>query len=237
MRQSLLFFLNALLLFAVLGSCQSRNNPTAAPTSLPHRMDSLTIAFLARVHTAATTSSTDSLVTYLAQALRHDGVDTLLYYRSGCVGCEVVKEKTTCWYNTAELRAYLFWQRAGRTFAKQLDCCSNHPAVATSAAAFAFYFQHRQVLDEGPSYFRKLERYNRTHPGQARFLPPSSVHGEQRYIRLWVGTQEYELEHTAHSFEADSDATEPLAYAWRQRQREWVRLLEQLPIVTASPPK
>jgi hypothetical protein len=158
----------------------------------------------------------------------------MLYYRSGCVGCEVLAERKNCWCNTAELRAYLVWQRGGHTFAKFLDCCNNHPAAASSPDGIDFFFQHRLMLEEGPRYFREIEQHNKANPGKVRFLPPSPVHGEVRYVHLWVRAQEYEAEHTASSFDAGSDAGEPWAFPWRQRQRQWLRLLEYWPIAAAS---
>lgn len=194
-------------------------------------LDSLTTAFLVHARDSGETGS-DSLVRHLARALRQQGVDTTLYYRSGCSGCEVLqdKETTPCHCTSTELRSYLYWQQRGHTFVKQLDCCRNHRAVPTTSEAFAFYFQHRHVLAQGPQFYRDFQRYNREHPDKPRFLPSGPIHDDVRYVRLATGA--YELEATVWAGEYDPQG-KPLFldYAWRRTQWEWTNRLEQLSIV------
>ncbi|SFQ84247.1 hypothetical protein, partial [Hymenobacter arizonensis] len=128
------------LLSCWLLGCQ-QNQPdqvTARASAVNERpLDSLTTAFLVHARDSVDTWS-DSLVRRLARALRQQGVDTTLYYRSGCSGCDVLHDKgtTPCHCNTTELRSYLYWQHRGHTFVKQMDCCRNHRAVPTTSEAF-----------------------------------------------------------------------------------------------------
>lgn len=213
--------------------CQ-RNQPdkvTIQPSAVNEQpLDSLTTAFLVHAHDSVDTWS-DSLVRRLARALQRQGVDTTLYYRSGCSGCDVLHDKGAipCHCNTTELRSYLYWQHQGHTFVKQLDCCRNHKAKRTTSEAFDFYFQHRLTLEQGPQFYRDFQRYNRDHPAKPRFLPSGPIHDDVRYVRLSTGG--HELEATVWAGEYDPQG-KPLFldYAWRRKQWAWTNRLEQLPI-------
>jgi hypothetical protein len=215
--------------------CCQQNQPDKVTAQMAavneHPLDSLTTAFLVHAHDSVDTWS-DSLVHHLARALRQQGVDTTLYYRSGCSGCDVLHDKgtTPCHCNTTELRSYLYWQHHGHTFVKQLDCCRNHRAVQTTSAAFDFYFQHRQILEQGPQFYRDFQRYNRDHPDKPRFLPSGPIHDDVRYVQLTIGA--HELEATVWVGEYNPQG-KPLFldYAWRRKQWDWTNRLEQLPVV------
>lgn len=213
--------------------CCQQNQPNrdtaqvAAVNEQP--LDSLTTAFLAHAHDSVDTWS-DSLVHHLARALKQQGVDTTLYYRSGCSGCKVLLAEAPCSCNSTEIRSYLYWQHHGHTFVKQLDCCRNHRVVQTTSEAFNFYVQHRRVLEQGPQFYRDFQRYNRDHPDKPRFLPSGPIHDDVRYIRLIMGT--HELEATVWMGEYDSQG-KPLFldYPWRRKQWDWTNHLERLPVV------
>jgi hypothetical protein len=202
--------------------CCQQNQPdkvtaqVAAVNEQP--LDLLTPAFLAHAHDSVDTWS-DSLVHHLAQALRQQGVDTTLYYRNGCLGCDVLHEKgtTSCHCNTTEFRSSLYWQYHGHTFVKQLDCCQNHQARRTTSEAFDFYVQHRDVLAQGSQFYRDFQRYNRDHPNKPHFLPSGPIHDEVSYVHLTTGA--HQLEVTVWAGEYDPKG-KPLFldYAWRRKQ-------------------
>ncbi|SFQ84150.1 hypothetical protein, partial [Hymenobacter arizonensis] len=125
---------------------------------------------------------------------------------------------------------YLYWQHRGHTFVKQMDCCRNHRAVPTTSEAFDFYFQHRQVLEQGPQFYRDLQRYNREHPDKPRFLPSGPIHDDVRYVRLATGAHELEARVWAGEYDPQGKPLF-LDYPWRRKQWEWTNRLEQLPVV------
>jgi hypothetical protein len=222
------------LLFTCLLLCCQRNQPAKVSAQLAalneRPLDSLTTAFLVHAPGSVDTSS-DSLVHQLTQALRQQGVDTTLYYRSGCSGCVVLLDKAVppCHCNTTELRSYFYWQYKGYTHVKQLDCCQNHPARRTTSEAFDFYFRHRGVLEQGPQFYRELQRYNHDHPDKPHFLPSGPIHDDMSYVHLTTGT--HQLEVTVWAGEYDLKG-KPLVldYAWRRKQWDWTQCLERLPV-------
>lgn len=218
-------------------ACQGHRPEHMARPARPfssHVLDSLTAAFLTHAHDSVDTYS-DSLVRHLTRAVHAMGVDTTLYFRSGCSGCDILvtKGEVDCSCTTSEQHSYLYWQRHGRTFVKQLDCCRNHPAQPTTSDAFDFYWQHRQVLEEGPRFYRELERYNRAHPHHQRFLLHGPIHDlDVSGVRLTVGAHVLELEVWGGEYDATGTPLF-LDYPWRRKQWEWVKRLDQLPIVFA----
>jgi hypothetical protein len=217
--------------------CCQRNQPDKVSTPLTalneRPLDSLTTTFLVHARDSVDTWS-DSLVRHLAQALRQQGVDTTLYYRSGCSGCEVLHDKgaTPCHCNTTELRSYLYWQYHGHTFVKQLDCCQNHQAMRTTSEAFDFYFRHRDVLAQGPQFYRDFQRYNHDHPDKPHFLPSGPIHDNVSYVHLTTGA--HQLEVTVWAGEYDPKG-KPLFldYAWRRKQWDWTNHLDRLPVIAS----
>jgi hypothetical protein len=222
-----------LLLSYWLLSCQSNSvSQQSAPPIFRNAqlLDSLTTRFLLHTHDSAVTWS-DTLVSQLIHALQGQQVDTILYYRSGCAGCgmRVKKGVANCACNLSELQSYLYWQYHGRTFVKKIDCCRNHPALATSSAAFAFYYQHQHVLEEGRKFFRDFERYNQAHPAKPRFLPSGPVHDlavSEMHVRIGGQRQDIQVQSGGY----DSLGTPLfLNYAWRRTQWQWAKLLGRLP--------
>ena len=163
------------------------------------------------------------------------GVDTTLSFRSGCSGCDMLvtkgEEAYSC--NTSEQHSYFYWQRHGRTFVKKLDCCRNHPAQPTTSDAFDFFRQHRRVLEKGPRFYQELERYNQAHPDRPHFLPHGPIHDlDVNEARLAEGS--HVLEFIVWGGEYDAVGTPLfLDYPWRRKQWEWVKRLDQLPVVFA----
>lgn len=214
-------------------SCQDAppNQASAILPSLRQQpLDSLTNTFLLHAHDSVDTES-DTLVSQLTRVLQQRGVDTVLYYRSGCVGCEVLlaKGQVDCACATTEQESYLYWQQAGDTYVKKLDCCRNHPAVATSADAFTFYRQHQLDFQARAQFYRDLKQYNQTHPGKPRFLPSGPIHDlEVTYLLIRMGRQQQEV--YVRGGEYDSVGTPLfLDYAWRRTQWKWAKLLQTLP--------
>lgn len=226
-------YLLLVLISCGLVSCQGEqpNQTSVVPASLKRQsLDSLTNAFLVHAHDSVETPS-DTLVSQLTRVLQQQGVDTLLYYSSGCTGCDILLEEgeIDCACTTTEQESYLYWQQAGETFVKKLDCCRNHPAVATTAEAFTFYFQHQEDFQARTQFYRDLAQYNQTHPGKLRFLPSGPIHDlEVSYLLLRVGKQQQEI--YVRGGEYDSVGTPLfLDYAWRRTQWKWTKLLKTLP--------
>lgn len=135
---------------------------------------------------------------------------------------------TPCYCNTTEIRSYFYWQHHGQTFVKQLDCCRNHQARRTTSAAFDFYFQHRQLLEQGSQFYRDFQRYNHDHPTKPRFLPSGPIHDDVSYVRLNMGAHQLEVNVRAGEYDAQGKPIF-LDYAWRRKQWEWTTHLERLP--------
>lgn len=233
-----------LALASGLSACQGHQPDQTNRPSRPfstRALDSLTTAFLAQAHDSMDAYSSgeiysDSLVRRFTRALHAQGVDTTLYFRSGCSGCEILvtKGEEECSCSTSEQHSYFYWQQHGRTFVKKLDCCRNHPAQLTTAEAFAFYWQHRRVLDEGPAFYRQFNRYNQAHPDKPRFLPQGPIHDlDVSEVRLTAGS--HVLKFVVWGGEYDATGTPLfLDYPWRRKQWEWVKRLDQPPVVFAQ---
>lgn len=174
----------------------------------------------------------DTLVSHLSKALQRQGIDTILYYRSGCSGCEILIEpgKPSCDCNSTELLSYLYWQYQGLTFVKKLDCCQNNPVLRTSADAFNFYYLNRSVLDEGTQFYLDFARYNKEHPNKPRFLPRGPIHDEIRYVHLQTGAHQIGVNVWMGEYDLKGIPLF-LDYRWRRKQWEWANRLEHLPIV------
>jgi hypothetical protein len=234
-----------LALVCGLSACQGHQPEQTNRRSRPfstRALDSLTTAFLVQAHDSMNTNGSgeiysDSLVRQFTRAVQAQGVDTTLYFRSGCSGCAILvtKGEEECSCNTSEQHSYFYWQRYGRTFVKQLDCCRNHPARPTTSTAFDFYWQHGQVLEEGPRFYREFNRYNQAHPDRRRFIPRGPIHDlDVSEVRLTVGA--HVLEFVVWGGEYDVAGTPLfLDYPWRRKQWEWVKRLDQLPTAFSTP--
>jgi hypothetical protein len=227
-----------LVLLVGFAACQGHQPEQTTRSFRPfssHVLDSLTTAFLVHAHDSVDTYS-DSLVRHFTRAVQAMGVDTTLYFRSGCSGCDILvtKGEQDCSCNTTEQHAYFYWQQHGRTFVKRLDCCRNHPAQLTTSEAFDFYWQHQRVLEEGPAFYQEWQRYNQAHPDKPRFLPQGPIHDlDVSGVRLTVGAHILEFEVWGGGYDA---AGTPLFlnYPWRRKQWEWVKRLDQPPVVFAQ---
>jgi hypothetical protein len=229
--------LNCFALFFATSCAFAQVESVRAPIVDERPLDSLTIAFLARAHHSVDTTwsslSSSILATQLTQALQQQGVDTLLYYRSDCVGCQTLPttETSSCSCNTAERRTYLYWQHQGQNFVKQLDCCHNHRLVQTTSAAFDFYVQQRYFLEQGVQFDRNLQRHNQTYRTKPRYITVPISQGNS-YVHLTTGT--HQLTVTVWEGQYDAQGT-PLGWGreeavWRRKQWEWTTRLKQLPI-------
>ncbi|MFC6221666.1 hypothetical protein ACFP2F_00315 [Hymenobacter artigasi] len=227
-----------LLLNCCLISCQgaSSNHESFISAAINTRpLDSLNRVFLVHAHDSAETWS-DTLVSQLTHALQIQGVDTFLYYRSGCSGCDVLVEKgvSDCSCNTTEIRSYLYWQHRGHTFVKKLDCCRSHPVVSTSAAAFNFYYQYQKTFEEGSKFYRDFQKYNQAHPDNPHFLPSGPIH-DLNVSNMSLRTANTRLNVQVWGGGYDSLGTPLfLDYQWRRKQWAWAKLLEKLPHDNAS---
>ena len=214
-------------------SCQAQNKKAGVTATAfnAQPLDSLTTNFLVHAHDSVDKWSA-TLVSQLSKALQRQGIDTILYYSSGCSGCEILVEpgKPNCDCNSTELLSYLYWQRHGQTFVKRLDCCQNNPISSTLADAFDFYYQNKSVLEEGRQFYLDFARYNKEHPNKPRFLPTGPIHDEIRHIRLQTGTHQIEINVWMGEYDTKGNPLF-LDYRWRRKQWEWANRLEKLPVV------
>lgn len=193
-------------------------------------LDSLTNNYLAQNQPAH--DRMWNLHKILLSRLRKAGIDTILYYQSGCVGCEVLPDRNTvaykksCLCSEEEQQVYLFWQDHGKTLSKKLDCCQNQPVTLGKALVVNFYFQHQATFQAGDKFFQDFEAYNRSHPKAVRFLPPTSVHDDVTDIQFYLAKRTVQFSVRKADF-TEAGVPKYLRYSWKRKQWEWTQLIKK----------
>lgn len=179
MTQNKLLFLAVLIAYGLLSSFQSvevnlHSSFTSEQSSYITALDSLTNTYLAK--NTSPHNKMWNLHKALVNRLRKAGVDTVLLYQSGCVGCEDLpahdemgKPSKSCQCAEDELIVYLFWRDRGKTFSKKLDCCRNQPVATGKPAIIDFYFQNRTHFQAGENFFKISRPTTAIIPKQSSF--------------------------------------------------------------------
>ncbi|MBX0292243.1 hypothetical protein K3G63_17480 [Hymenobacter sp. HSC-4F20] len=169
----------------------------------------------------------------LTSRLKKSGVDTVLFYQSGCVGCEYLpaldelgKPKKSCLCSEEEQVVYLFWRDKGKTLSKNLDCCQNQPVATGRPSVINFYFQNKTHFQAGEKFFQDFEAYNRTHPKNIKFLPPTSIHDDVTHIQFYLGNKTVKFQVRQEEFTSSGEPRH-LRYTWKRKQWEWADLIKK----------
>ncbi|MBO0357495.1 hypothetical protein J0X19_06025 [Hymenobacter sp. BT186] len=169
----------------------------------------------------------------LVGRLKKVGIDTVLYYQSGCVGCEALpdlnaidKPSKNCQCNEEELTVYLFWRYKGKTLSKKLDCCQNQPVMAGKGSIIDFYFQNKTHFIAGEKFFQDFVAYNRSHPNAIKFLPPTSIHDDVVHVMFYLGRKTIQFQVRGDEFTTAGNPKH-MHYTWKRKQWEWMKLIEK----------
>lgn len=169
----------------------------------------------------------------LVNQLQKSGIDTVLFYQEGCVGCEYLptpdelgRLTKSCRCAEEELVVYLFWQYEGKTLSKKLDCCQNQPVATENSALIDFYFQNKPHFQAAEKFFRDFEAYNRSHPKNVKFLPPTSIHDDVTHVLFYLGKKTVNFQVRGEEFTA-TGSPKHLRYQWKRKQWEWADLIKK----------
>jgi len=220
----------------LLSSFHSAEVNLPSPTNSKQSGYIVAVDSLTNIYLAKNTSPHNrmwNLHQILVNRLRKSGVDTVLFYQSGCFGCEVLptrdemgKPSRSCQCAEDELVVCLFWRDKGKTFSKKLDCCQNQPVATAKPAIIDFYFQNRTHFQAGEKFFRDFEAYNRNHPKAGKFLPPTSVHDDVDQVLFYLDKKRVQFQVRKGEF-TSSGNPRYLRYTWKRKQWEWTKLIEK----------
>jgi hypothetical protein len=236
MTQTKLLLYVSLLFYLPLSSFHFVEVNSSVPTRLKDpnyiaALDSITNNYL--VKNGSTHNRMWDLHKILVKRLQKSGIDTVLFYQSGCVGCEDLptrdelgKLSKSCRCAEDELVVYLFWQDKGKTLSKKLDCCRNQPVALRKPDVINFYFQNKAHFLAGEKFFKDFEAYNRSHTGHERFLPSTSIHDDVTHVSFYLGKKTVKFQVRGEEFTAIG-SPKYLRYTWKRKQWEWAKLIER----------
>ncbi|MDN3579563.1 hypothetical protein [Mucilaginibacter flavus] len=82
-------------------------------------------------------------------SLRKTGIDTIIVYKSYCIGCEVLwkNKRDRCAYEGYYINARLFWKHEGLTYFTAKDNCFDYTTVTITAdSLWRFYSKNSDAI-------------------------------------------------------------------------------------------
>jgi len=111
----------------------------------------------------------DSIINKFIKNLSDNGVDTVLIYENGCIGCETLialENKDSCFYYGKPQTSYIFWKFSGLTYVNMIsnfDCNKYDTIVYDIGFIWDLYFKNKFVIKKErilpPSYIDKTDTF------------------------------------------------------------------------------
>lgn len=156
---------------------------------------------------------------------KSEGVDTILIYKEGCVGCQVLfTDSNDCKFNSGYEEVYIFFQKMGSIYLKKLNECSLFfPIEVQNKEIFNFYFTNKNTFDEQIQFYNDLK--DSIYSGKHIFLPPVPSHHDYNSISFYCPELEIGFK-VIEEFEYDEKGNPKyLNYTWKKKQKEWADLI------------